>query len=695
MNIDKSKFMATFIAEAEEHLTKLNNDLVKLEKDPENSELINELNRESHTLKGAARMMGFSDMQDVAHSIEDIFAAIANGKYLFNSEIVDKVFKYLDIIKEMLAKISGKKTSEPEIPKKETPVISEPAQPKVPQLLADEYIKIPMSRINKLMNLVGEMVIGRTKVAYKVSCAKKLNRMIKQHRKSISSIVEQSSAPMLHQLGLEAEKIKDELEALGENMSSEATQIDPIINDLQDLVRQMRMLPVLTIFDTYPRLVRDIAEMQKKNIDFEVFGESTEIDKKVLEEINPALIHILRNCVDHGISEKGKIKISAYHEGGHVVIEVSDDGRGIDIEKVKETALKKNIITKEDLEKMQETDILNMIFLPGFSTSPIITDISGRGVGLDVVKVQVQKLRGQIGINSVKNKGTKVSIKLPLTIAIIPALIIKSEGEVFAMPMLSVEESIKVKPQDVNTIEGKPAIDLRGHVVPMVKLSDILGIPLANVKENVEKKISEFHVIIASSLNKKIGFIVEDILGQDEIYVKPIGEYMGKIKNIEGATISGTGEVIIVLDVPDLIENSKAVKVETSGLHPEIKKVIKKKILVVEDSLTTRELERGILSAQGYDVDTAVDGLDGINKLSQNIPDLVVTDVQMPRMDGFELCRTLKNNNEYKHIPVVIITALEKEEDKRKGIEVGADAYITKSTFDQRNLLGTIERLIG
>jgi len=720
MNIDKSKFIATFLAEAEDHIIKLNNGVVKLEKDPSNVELINELNREAHTLKGAARMMGFTEIQNIAHGIEDMFAEISVGGLSFTSDLANRVFKDLDVIKSIInSKIKGgggeseKKKEEiaesikeikPQEGKIQENIINKQSDASKPvsvqktkgdDIVSEEYIKVPVSRLNMLMNLVGEMVIGKIKATYRVNSAKKLDKMIKQHRKTISSASEQVKTSLMHNVGLEAEKIKEEIESLTEDIASEALQLDPIISELQDIVRHMRMLPASTIFDTYPRLVRDIAVAQSKDVALEIKGVETEIDKKILEEINPALIHILRNCVDHGIEKKGTIVISAFHEGGYVVIEVGDNGLGIDLEKVRATALRKKIVTQDEIEKFSENDVMNLIFMPGFSTSSIITDVSGRGVGLDVVKAQVQKLRGQVTIDSKKGAGTKISLKLPLTIAIMPVLIIKSENEVFAFPMISVDETIKIKQEVIHTIEGKPAIDFRTHIVPLVKLSDILGLPLREEEEEKEVKDKEINIIIASSLNKKIGFIVDDIIGQEEIYIKSLGEHLGKIKNVQGATILGTGDVIVVLDVPDLMENSKTIRSETSVIREEVKKEIKNRILVVEDSLTTRELERNILEAQGYKVDTAVDGLDAINKISQNLPNLVVTDIQMPRMDGFELCKTLKGKEDYRHIPVIIITALEKEEDKRRGIEVGADAYITKSSFDQRSLLETIERLIG
>ncbi|MFH1684616.1 MAG: hybrid sensor histidine kinase/response regulator [Candidatus Margulisiibacteriota bacterium] len=700
--LDKSKFLAVFKTEADDHVTKLEKGLVKLEKKPKDIELINELNREAHTLKGAARMMGFIDIQDLAHKIEDAFAAIAQKEFEFAPKIADQVLLDLDLIKDMLGKVfKGEKEKPVRIKEDEVLRSSEGAK--------DEYIRVPLDRVNKLINLVGEIVSCKIKSEYKISASKKLVKLVKEHYRATALLGEEMKAffasqasPLrqkyssaIHQCNLDVGNLKNEAMSLGESISSEAIRMDTIVNELQESVRQMRMLPISSVFDTYPRLVRDIAAAQKKKVDLEIVGEGTEIDKKLLEEINPALIHILRNCVDHGIAKEGKIKLSAWHEGGNVIIEIKDDGIGIDPEEIRAAALKKKIAAKEDLAGMSEKEIINLIFLPGFSVSPIITDVSGRGVGLDVVKTQVEKLRGQISIGSARGRGTTVVLKLPLTVAIIKALTVRVEDQVFALPLLSIDESLSVRPQDINTIEGKMAVSLGGHPVPLVRLADVLVLPKIKIAGQTKKAPEGVDVIIASSLDKEIGFMVDGVMGEEEIYIKSLGEYLGRIRNIEGAAILGTGEVIVVLDVPGLIESARSIKAGSEVLRPEIEKKARKKILVVEDSLTTRELERSILEAQGYEVVTAIDGLEAVDKVARSKPDLIVTDVEMPRMDGFEMCRTLKKNDEYKDIPVVMVTVLEKEQDKRKGIEAGADAYITKGAFDQKNLLETIERLVG
>jgi CheY-like chemotaxis protein len=451
-------------------------------------------------------------------------------------------------------------------------------------------------------------------------------------------------------------------------------------------------------------MVRDIASQQGKEIHLVISGEETELDKKVLEGIKASLIHILRNCIDHGIEEPelrvalgkprhGTIKISAFHEADNVVITIEDDGRGMDIDQIKETALKKQLVSTHDLGEMTEKEILNIIFMNGYSTSPVVTDVSGRGMGLDIVRRDITNLKGQVILETQKERGAKFTLVLPLTIAIIQVLLVEVQNMVFALPMLPITESVKVNTEDVSTIEGRMAIQFRERIVPLVRLNEVLELPPAKEEEKAKKEIL---VVIASSLDRRIGFIVDKIVGEEEVFTKSLGRHLGKVKNVSGAVIMPTGEVLVVLDIGDLITHCAFSLPSVKGKRsaPEVKRR-EKRILVVEDAFSTRELEKSILSTHGYLVDTAIDGLDALDRLIGTKYDLIVSDIEMPRMDGFELCRTLKKKEEYKGIPFVMVTALQKEEDKRRGMEVGAAAYIVKSAFEQTNLLDTIERLVG
>jgi chemotaxis protein histidine kinase CheA len=757
--------MAIFKAETEEHLTKLDNGLVELEKQPDNVELVKDLNREVHTLKGSARVFGFSEIEDIAHRIEDIFDEVAGKRAVFSSFFAERIFKGLDAIRTILEKIvkgkeidvdasdicreleacisgtqgiriqrkrergrKGEKEAvetqekvgqgkEHERGRTQDEVVDRMSEAVAPHTSAqmEEYIRVPLSRVDKLLYLVGEVVINKMKASVIIAQTKRLSKLSKEVQKSISTlneVIKKDFSPqdgevtkLLSQCDAQMQKLREHTLNLYDHASTQAFHLDPVIDELQANMKKVKLLPLSTIFDGFPRMVRDIASQQGKEVNLVISGEETELDKKVLEGIKTPLIHILRNCIDHGIEGPdvrvalgkkrcGTIKVSAFHEADNVVITVEDDGRGMDIDEIKQTALKKRLVSNYDLEERTDKEILNIVFMNGYSTSPVVTDVSGRGMGLDIVMRDITNLKGRVILDTQKNRETKFTLVLPLTIAIIQVLLVEVQNMVFALPMLPIIESVKVNMNDVSTMDGRMAIQFREHIVPLVRLNEVLELPPA--RDEGGKAKEEMLVVIATNLDRRLGFIIDKIVGEEEVFIKSLGKHLGKVKNVSGAIIMPTGEVVVVLDIADLIAHSALSLSPVTGKRDASKaKRKEKRILVVEDAFSTRELEKSILLTHGYLVDTAVDGLDALNRMTDTRYDLIVSDVEMPRMDGFELCRTLKKKEEYKGIPFVMVTALQKEEDKRRGIEVGAAAYIVKSAFEQTNLLDTIERLVG
>jgi chemotaxis protein histidine kinase CheA len=757
--------MAIFKAETEEHLTKLDNGLVDLEKQPDNVELVKDLNREVHTLKGSARVFGFSEIEDIAHRIEDVFDEVAGKRAVFSSFFAERIFKGLDAIRTILEKIvkgkeidvdasdicreleacisgtqgiriqrkrergrKGEKEAvetqekvgqgkEHERGRTQDEVVDRMSEAVAPHTSAqmEEYIRVPLSRVDKLLYLVGEVVINKMKASVIIAQTKRLSKLSKEVQKSISTlneVIKKDFSPqdgevtkLLSQCDAQMQKLREHTLNLYDHVSTQAFHLDPVIDELQANMKKVKLLPLSTIFDGFPRMVRDIASQQGKEVNLVISGEETELDKKVLEGIKTPLIHILRNCIDHGIEGPdvrvalgkkrcGTIKVSAFHEADNVVITVEDDGRGMDIDEIKQTALKKRLVSNYDLEERTDKEILNIVFMNGYSTSPVVTDVSGRGMGLDIVMRDITNLKGRVILDTQKNRETKFTLVLPLTIAIIQVLLVEVQNMVFALPMLPIIESVKVNMNDVSTMDGRMAIQFREHIVPLVRLNEVLELPPA--RDEGGKAKEEMLVVIATNLDRRLGFIIDKIVGEEEVFIKSLGKHLGKVKNVSGAIIMPTGEVVVVLDIADLIAHSALSLSPVTGKRDASKaKRKEKRILVVEDAFSTRELEKSILLTHGYLVDTAVDGLDALNRMTDTRYDLIVSDVEMPRMDGFELCRTLKKKEEYKGIPFVMVTALQKEEDKRRGIEVGAAAYIVKSAFEQTNLLDTIERLVG
>jgi two-component system, chemotaxis family, sensor kinase CheA len=756
--------IAIFKAETEEHLTRLDNGLVALEKEPNNLELVSGLNREVHTLKGAARVFGFREIQDIAHRIEDLFEAVAGKQAHFSSLMAENIFRGLDAIRSILERIVHEKEIDidasdlcrdleaclssaqgTEIEKKQEQghprekesvetrqksgqgreheggkardEIVDPVNegiPPHPSAPMEEYIRIPLSRVDKLLYLVGEVVIYKMSSSSTIAQAKRLSKLIKEVQKCMLSLSEAAKkefpsqggevARWLSQCDAQTQKLREQALKLYDDVSRESYHLDPVIDELEAKMKEIKMFPVSTLFEAFPRMVRDIASQQGKEVDLVISGEETELDKRVLEGIKVALIHILRNCVDHGIerperradlgkSSYGTIKISAFHEAGNVVITVEDDGRGMDMDQIRQTALDKNLFSSQELDGMTEKEILNIVFMNGYSTSPTVTEVSGRGMGLDIVKRDIARLKGQVVLETQNNQGTKFTLILPLTIAIIQVLLVKVKEMLFALPMLSIMENMRVNMEEVSTLEGRMAMLVRGQVVPLVRLDEILQLPPGGDAEGKSKR--QF-AVIATSPERRVGFVVDQILGDEEVFLKSLGKHLGKVKHVSGAVVLGSGAVVPVLDIAELIASSALHVPAASGkksFHQAKRK--EKKILVVEDVFSTRELEKSILEAHGYFVDTAVDGLDALDRMNGSRYDLIVSDVEMPRMDGFELCRNVKQRENWRDIPFVMVTALQKEEDKRRGLELGAAAYIVKSGFEQTNLLDSIERLVG
>ena len=576
-------------------------------------------------------------------------------------------------------------------------------------------IRIKTSQVDDLLNLVSEVVISQIKSEQR---ARELRQNTAKYAELWQAWLRMRSAltSIPHTEEVVASQLIDEVTIIGsmltdlrltqvgfsKSLTDDTSRASVVINDLQEQGMRLRMLPVSTVFSTFPRAMRDLARSFNKDVDLFIEGGDTELDKKVLEEINDPLIHIMRNAVDHGIEsaevrralgkpETGTIQMSARQEGDHIVIEIADDGAGIDPDKVRASAVRKGYISQAESDAMSDREATYLIFEKGFSTSAIITEISGRGVGMDVVReFIVEKLKGSLDVYSTMGEGSRFRLTIPLTLAIIRALMLRVGGQVYALPTASIDETLRADPSSVIKVEGREVIRRQRRTRGMVRLADILGVP---GDDQAKTKIPIANVGFSGH---RMGFIVDALVGEQQIVIKTLGNHLHKVNNIAGVTILGAGEVVPILNVPDLMKNARqrAGRRTTGGEKAETVEG-PGKVLICEDSFTTRELERSIFEAAGYEVEVAMDGEEGLEKLRQGLAvDAVVTDVQMPRMTGFELTAAIKADKKLKEIPVIIVTSLEREEEKAQGIAAGADAYITKSVFNQDTLLDTVERLI-
>ncbi len=573
------------------------------------------------------------------------------------------------------------------------------------RLKENETIRIPAKKLDVAIKLMGEVLSNQGQMRQDLEILDELETPNKKQKAIISKLQSHSNgldpqfkADVLAILREYRSKTRSFMERARDNLSVQGLLTD----DLRDYVLRMRMLPISTVFDSFPRLVRDISQSLNKEVELVLKGGETELDNKIIEQIGPSLVHLIRNSLDHGIespeertrvgkSVKGTIMIEARYEGGNVVVEIEDDGRGIQVEKIKEKAIKQKIMDKDTLLSISRSEIVDLIFTPNFSTSSFITDVSGRGVGMDVVKENiVERFNGSIAIETSEGKGTRFVVKLPLTLAIVRALVFSGfSGLRLAVPVTSIDEIIRLPQEQILEVVNKRAVRLREQLIPIYYLENFIGLPEVEASGS-----SEPVVLILSMGNDKLGLMIESIITEEDLETKLLPAHLQGVDFIAGAAAIGRDEVISLIHVPTLFELRKEIKYgKTSGkTDDESKKDLH--ILVVDDSPSTREIEKSILESYGYRVDVASDGMEGLEK-AKNFPyNLVVTDIEMPKLDGFSLTEALRKEEKHFFTPIIIVSSRDREEDKKKGMQVGADAYIIKGDFEQSNLLSTIKSLI-
>jgi two-component system chemotaxis sensor kinase CheA len=474
-----------------------------------------------------------------------------------------------------------------------------------------------------------------------------------------------------------------------------------MVDELLDSSKKLLMLPCATFLNVLPKLVRDLCRDQSKEVELVVRGGAVEIDKRILEEMKDPLIHLVRNSIDHGVerpderTRQGKpgratITVSVMQvDGNKVEITVSDDGAGIAVEKVKAAAVKHGLVSTADARHLDETGTLALMFLSGVTTSPIITEISGRGLGLAIVREKAEKLGGRVAVQTQAGQGTTLQILLPLTLATFRGTLVQAAGQAFVIPTTNIERVGRVRVAEIKTVENNETIALDGRAVALVRLANVLELPAGAATEDEPVWLT---FVVVTSGEKRIAFGVEAVLGAQEVLVKTLRKPLVRVRNIVGATVLGSGAAVLILNVADLLLS--AVKVRPVAKSMPTRVVERKALLVVEDSITSRMLLKNILESAGYRVRTAVDGLDALSLLKTEPFDGVVSDVEMPRLNGFSLTEKIRADRKLAELPVVLVTALGTQEDRERGVDVGANAYIVKRSFDQSNLLEALRRLV-
>jgi two-component system, chemotaxis family, sensor kinase CheA len=494
--------------------------------------------------------------------------------------------------------------------------------------------------------------------------------------------------------------MQNKLAVLTKRLENDRRALDRRVDDLLEEVKQVSMLPFSFLLESFPKLVRDLCRDCGKNAELTIVGGEIETDRRILEEMKDPLVHLVRNCIDHGIEtpkqreEEGKLPRAAIRiaispkNTDKVEIVVSDDGAGIDVQKVRAVAVKLALLSREDAQQMNESQSASLIFKSGISTSPLITEVSGRGLGLAIVREKVEKVGGTVSVETQPGVGTTFQLILPLTLARFRGVLVRVGESLFVLPTRYVQTVFRVNRDEIKSAENRETIQINGRVASAVRLGDVLKIARPHTDPDPKRKIP---VLVLAWAGAQIGFQVDEILDEQEVLVKSLGKQLPRVRNIAGATILGTGKVLPVLNVADLMQSAVSMTHVAAQQRAEESS---KSILIAEDSITARTLLKNILEFAGYKVKTAIDGAEALSVLASESFDLVVSDVEMPRMSGFDLTAKIRSDKRLSQLPVVLVTALDSRADRERGVDVGANAYIVKGSFDQGNLLEVVRRLI-
>lgn len=753
----------TFAVELDEQLQVITDGLLLLEKGGTSDaqrEVLESIFRAAHNIKGAARGVEVTDVADIAHHLESLFAALKRENNQPDGAVTDIVLESIDAMRQAMAAFAGglpqgldkdgliarlggiavqienqaadtaeqpvaaanadrstvnaalpesaattgslDATKQHESVKPAAPVKSvEPA--KAAESAAD-VVRVNLDKLEKLAAMMEELQVTKIEMDDHLASMQRLRNTVQElssgFRRSATGRFNADiddglsrSADVIAELDFASARMHRE-------MRSSTSRLGILVESMQDSVRMMRLVPVATLLRPMTRPVRDIARELEKKVSFEIAGDDIEIDRVVLDGIRDPLMHLLRNALDHGIEfphqrlsrgkpEQGKLRVSVSSEGSQIVMIVEDDGEGISAQKIAASARKKKLVSEAELAAMARDEILNLIFRPGFSSKEIITSISGRGVGLDVVVANLRKLKGAVQLETSEGRGTRFILRLPITLATDHGVLVRAGGAVFAIPTSAVDRIMEIRPDQIIEVEASHAIMHRGRSIPVRDLAATLELA---AHERVNNKI--LPVMVVSKGWDSVAFLVDEVIGEREIVVKPFRPPLHSVKNITGGTLTGSGEVIMVLNPADLVDSGLRGTLARLPVEKGIEAATMPRVLVVDDSITTRTLEKSILEHAGYKVSVAVDGKQAWQLLQEQEFDLVVTDVEMPQMNGFELTAQIKQSERFKRLPVIIVTSLANESDRQRGIEVGAEAYIVKGQFETRILLDVVEQLI-
>ena len=748
-----------FRLEAESQTAVLSAGVLAIEELERSPETVESMMRAAHSLKGAARIVGLDPAVRVAHALEDVFVAAGKGTFRVKPEHTDRILAGVDFLsaiatsddalspasewpiraERLVNDLGGMVTEQAApapapassavaadaagtssaaapvdttagkaLPSQTAAVAPRPADP------ADRVVRVSADSLTRLVGLAGESLVETRQLRPFVDSLLQLRAAEVDIGDAIAALDEKLKAgdiavpgtitAMLTTIRERSDAALDSLTRHVEDFESFARRNEDLSNRLHHEVIVSRMRPLADGIRGFPRLVRDVARTLGKQVRFEVIGEQTGVDRDILDKLEAPLSHLIRNSLDHGIElpvdreaagkpPAGTIRLEARHRAGMLQITLTDDGRGIDVEHLRAKAVTRGLVARQVADQLTELELLEFLFLPGFSTKDQVTEISGRGVGLDVVQSMVKSVGGSVRVATLAGRQTSFTLQLPITMSVIRALLVQIGGEPYAFPLTRIDQILFCPADSIRTVEGRQYFDRDGVSIGLVMAAQILetaGQPPAD----------PMPVVVISDRGQQFGMIVDSFLGERDLEVRPLDPRLGKVPDVNSASLLENGDPVLIVDVEDLVRSIDNVlmgrrlsRVEFERMAEQARQ--RKRILVVDDSITVRELERQLLQARGFSVDVAVDGMDGWNAIRGTHYDLVVTDVDMPRMDGIGLVSLIKADPARRETPVVIVSYKDREEDRLRGLDAGANRYLTKSSFHDETFVDTIIDLIG
>lgn len=716
MAFDKKKFLNRFIEEARKHLSSLANGLVLLEQQPDDNELINTLFRAAHTIKGSSNMLNLSEVSEFSHQVENRLSGIRDGSSVVTKPVVDVLLQAVDHLSLMidaaglekdvplanealitaLASENNEESTSSEVEPEETVETVVQDRRRILRQASDAIV-IKTEKLDALIQLVTEMTTRNQALnSYYKETGTTVTLIDQLHKTGRDSVLPYKVQRLVNDLGKQSEKLQSML-------SCDRHAVTSLNAELRDILFTLRLVPISLVFDKFPRVVRELADSFKKRINFTMSGEETELDKKIVDILDESLVQIIRNAIDHGIervderqkngkSPEGNITLSANYEHGMCVITITDDGAGIDVAKLLDKAVSRGMQTESGAEEILRNptseDLCDLIFTPGLSSSDIITDISGRGVGMDIVRENIiNRLNGSVSIETRVQAGTTFTITLPINTAIMNTTLIRIGSLSIALPSHALYEIVQVDAAEVIKVVNRTAIRLREQIIPIIHLDEIM-----QQKVRVESSDMPFFLIVRSG-SGFVAILADDVISQENSLIHSLPVHIQKTPWVAGCIITGTYSIIHLLNTRQLVrlaQQGRSFQPAKQKLRNEVIRV-----LVADDSISTRDIEKSILESHGYVVDVAVDGENALEMAREVVYGAVVTDIEMPNMDGFTLTANLRKEKEYRQTPIILVSSRDSEADKLQGISAGADAYIIKAAFNQEKLIATIRSLIG